>query len=135
MLIIIFIDILLLLLFLLLLLPGQAAAARFDISAHSADGLPSAAEMFHYVQINNIHAMVSDMHSMMTQYENERLRDEQRFREQARRDNDNEVWRNSLAVRNRAARAARAAAAAAGAAARSRSRSRSRSLSGGAAGA
>ena len=36
--------------------------------------------------------MVQDMHSMMTQYENQRLRDEQRFREQARRDADNFAW-------------------------------------------
>ena len=71
--------------------------------------------------------MVSDMNSRVTQYENERLRDEQRARELARQDADNEAWRNNLAARNRAARAARAAAAAAGAAARSRSRSRSRS--------
>ena len=70
--------------------------------------------MFHYVQINNIHAMVSDMHSMMTQYETDRLRDEQRaFAEQARQDAENY---------NRA-RAARAAAHTT----RGRSRSRSRS--------
>ena len=83
--------------------------------------------MYHYVQINNIHAMVSDMHSMMTQYENERLRDEQRFRELARRDMDNlQTARNRAGAAERAAeRAAAAAALAAARAARSWSRSRS----------
>ena len=80
--------------------------------------------MFHYVQINNIHAMVSDMHSMMTQYETDRLRDEQRaFAEQARQDAENYN-------RARAARAAAHTTRAAGAAAAARSRSRSRSRSG-----
>ena len=56
--------------------PGRPRPLGSTSRQHSADGLPSAAEMFHYVQINNIHQMVQQMHFMMIEYENERLMDE-----------------------------------------------------------
>jgi len=71
--------------------------------------------MFHYVQINNIHQMVQQMHFMMIEYENERLMDEHRFwLGVARRDQERDRERDGRA----------AAPATATRSSRSRSRSR-----------
>jgi len=95
--------------------PGRPRPLGSTSRQHSADGLPSAAEMFHYVQINNIHQMVQQMHFMMIEYENERLMDEHRFwLGVARRDQERDRERDGRA----------AAPATATRSSRSRSRSR-----------
>ena len=67
--------------------PGRPPPLGSTSRQHSADG-PSAAEMFHYVQINNIHKMVQQMHFMMMEYEHERLMDELWARRDEERDGE-----------------------------------------------